>query len=225
MTAKGSFFPRRINDHVPNMQYAADVRFGGLGTIVIPAPAAAAAIKAGIANNGDALTTSVNAETDAKFGRNVSAVASAAVGAGTAVVLTVRGKDYLGQPMVESISIAHATGTTAVAGKKAFKWIDSITSDGGGGDATTSTISWGNVLGLPYKSQKLISELVSKEVPGNAGTFVDGAATGHTSSVTSDDPRGTYAPHASFIPNGSREYTLNIHHDTDNLHGDPHFYS
>jgi hypothetical protein len=71
----------------------------------------------------------------------------------------------------------------------------------------------------------MISELVNKEIPGNAGALVDGAATGHTGSVTSDDPRGTYAPHASFIPNGSREYTLTIMHDTDNLHGDAHFFS
>lgn len=225
MTAKGTFFPRRINDHVPNMQYAADVRFGGVGTIVIPAPATAAAIKTGIVNDGAGATYAVDAENDAKFGRNVSIVASAAVGSGTSVVYTIIGKDYLGQPMKETITITHANGTTAIPGKKAFKWVDTIASDGGGSDATTSIASWGVVLGLPYKSQKLLSELVNKEVPSNAGTFVDGAATGHTASLTSDDPRGTYAPHSSFVPNGSRAYELTIMHDTDNLHGDPHYFA
>lgn len=222
MTAKGDFFPRRINNHVPNMQYAADVRFGGVGTIVIPAPATADTDGLADALAGSVGTTEVNIEADAKFGRNVVAVASAATGANATVI--IRGKDYLGQPMMETLTIANATGTTPVAGKKAFKWVDSLEV----GVATTGAtfdVGYGNVLGLPYKSQKLISELVDKEVPGNAGTFVDGAATGHTSSATSDDTRGTYAPHSTTVPDGSREYTLTIMHDTENLHGDAHYYA
>lgn len=220
MTAKGSFFPRRINDHVPNMQYAADVRFGGLGTIVIPAPTAAAALVAAL--SGSVGVTSVNLELDAKFGRNVTVTASAASGANSGV--TVRGKDYLGQPMVETIAVNNAAGTTAQVGKKAFKWIDSLEV----GIATTGAtfeVSTGNVLGLPYKSQKLVSELVNKEVPGNAGSLTDGLASGTTQSATSDDPRGTYTPHSSQLPNGSKEYELTIMHDYDNLHGDAHFYA
>lgn len=222
MTAKGDYFPRRINDHVPNMQYAADVRFGGFGTIVIPAPAAADAdgILDGVSiASAGSTTTFADAYTDdvmAKFGRNVTVVAS---GAATSKV-TVYGKDYLGQPMVEELTL---NGTTPVPGKKAFRYIDEIAF--GATAATTIDVGWGNVLGLPYKSQKLISELVNKEVPSNAGTFVDGAATGHASSLTSDDPRGTYAPHSSQLPNGAREYELSFMHDTDNLHGDPHYYA
>lgn len=223
MTAKGTFFPRRINDHVPLMQYAADVRFGGLGTIVIPAPATADAdaIYNDLAGNS-AVTTAVNYEMDAKFGRNVGVTASVATGANATVI--VRGKDYLGQPMVETITVTNANGTTQQVGKKAFKWIDSLTV----GVVTTGAtfdVGFGNVLGLPYKSQKLVSELVNKEVPANAGTFVDGLATGTTQSVTSDDPRGTYTPHSSVVPDGTKEYTLTIMHDRDNLHGDAHFYS
>lgn len=220
MTAKGDFFPRRINDHVPNMQYAADVRFGGVGTIVIPAPRTAATLVAAL--DGSVGVTYVNLELDGKFGRNVTVTASAATGGASGV--TVRGKDYLGQPMVEFIAVANADGTTPKAGKKAFKYIDSLEVS----DATTGAtfaIAEGNVLGLPYKSQKLISELVNKEVPANAGTFVDGIATGASQSTTSDDPRGTYAPHSSVVPNGSREYELTIMHDNSNLHGDAHFFA
>ena len=180
MTAKGTFFPRRINDRVPNMQYAADVRYGGLGTIVIPACAAASAD--GIANDlaGTLGRTGVNRSTDAKFGRNVTVTASAATGANSTVI--IRGKDYLGQPMVETITVTNANGTTAQVGKKAFKYIDSL-EVGVATTAATFDVGFGNVLGLPYKSQKLVSELVNKEVPGNAGTFVDGLATGGTQSV------------------------------------------
>ena len=222
MTAKGTFFPRRINDHVPNMQYAADVRFGGLGTIVIPAPAAAAANAIAAALVGSLGKTGVNKSNDAKFGRNVVVTASAATGANSTVI--VRGKDYLGQPMVETITVTNANGTTAQVGKKAFKYIDSL-EVGVATTGATFVVGWGNVLGLPYKSQKLVSELVNKEVPGNAGSLTDGLTTGAAQSVTSDDPRGTYTPHSSFVPNGSREYELTIMHDYDNLHGDAHFYS
>lgn len=221
MTAKGSFFPRRINDHVPNMQYAADVRFGGMGTVIIPAPAALDAdgilVAQSIATAGSTSTFAATL-TDAamaKFGRNVTVIAS---GAATSTV-TVRGKDYLGQPMVEQLTL---NGAATVAGKKAFKWIDKV--DWGATAATTINVGWGNVLGLPYKSQKLISELVNKEVPA-AGTFVDGLTGGTAQSVTSDDTRGTYTPAAGVVPDGTREYELTIMHDYDNLHGDPQFYS
>ena len=54
------------------------------------------------------------------FGEVISLVAG---GAETSVV-TVAGHDYLGQKMVETITL---NGTTAVPGKKAFKDIESIT--------------------------------------------------------------------------------------------------
>lgn len=223
MTAKGTYFPRRTNDHVPNMQYAADVRFGGLGTIVIPACGAAGTDAVAEDVDADATgKTLLAVEADAKFGRTVTVVASAATGGNT--VTEVRGKDYLGQPMVERVTVTNANGTTAQSGKKAFKWIESVEVITPATNAVTLDVGFGNGLGLPYKSQKLISELVNKEVP-TAGTFVDGVATGTTQSATSDDPRGLYTPHSSFLPDGTREYELTFMHDTDNLHGDPHYYA
>lgn len=227
MSAKGDFFPRRINDHVPNMSYAADVRFGGVGTIVIPAPAANDDDAFGATLDADAvagteLLTAPPYTVDAKFGRNVVLTASAATGA--SAVYRVRGRDYLGQPMYEDIGVANADGTNAKPGKKAFKHIESIKATVAAASAVTLKAGFAGVLGLPYKSQKLLSELVDKEVPGNAGTFVDGLATGGTQSGTSDDTRGTYAPHSSVTPDGERDYTLTIMHDTDNLHGDAQAY-
>lgn len=222
MTAKGDFFPRRINSHVPDMQYAADVRFGGVGTIVIPAPATAdddlfgATLDADAVAGTELLTGSFTV--DAKFGRNVVFTASAATGA--SAVYRVRGADYLGQPMYEDISVANADGTTPKPGKKAFKYITSVKATVAAASAVTLKFGTGTVLGLPYKSQKLISELVSKEVPANAGTLVDGLTTGTAQTGTTDDTRGTYAPHSSVVPNGTREYELTFMHDTDNLHGD-----
>lgn len=224
MTAKGTYFPRRVNDRVPNMQYAADVRFGGLGTITIPAPLAASATAilsaqsiavAGIQYTLATTFDQNNVATMGKFGRNVVVVGS---GAATSIVRIV-GKDYLGQPMKEALTL---NGTTPVVGKKAFKWIDAVDYDATA--AVTINVGTGNILGLPYKSLKLMSEMVDKVVP-TAGTFVAAPAVGTTASLTSADPRGTYTPQASFVPNGSRVYELNFMHDVDQLHGEAHFFA
>ena len=225
MTAKGDYFPTRINEYVPNMQYAADVRYGGMGTIVIPACAAtsATAIAAAATANATAGTELLAASytIDAKFGRNVIMAASGATG--SSAVFRVRGKDYLGQPMCEDIAVANADGTTTKAGVKAFKTVTSVKATTAAANAVTLAIGFGNVLGLPYSSLKLISELVSKVVP-TAGTFVAGVSPATVQTVTTADPRGTYTPQASFLPNGTREYELTFMHDYDSLHGNRHFY-
>lgn len=220
MTAKGTFFPRRINAHVPNMEYAADVRFGGLGTIDIPAPAD----KTGyllvddfsIAAAGGTPVLLHDGDTGAKFGRNLTVVAS---GAATSNV-TVRGKDYLGQPMVESFTL---TGATAVVGKKAFKYIEAI--EYGVTAATTIDIGVGDVLGLPYRLEKELTVMVDHSAPAANGTFVAGLARGAAQSATTGDPRGTWTPSAATIPNGTRSYEITGKWDVGNLHGDPHFYA
>lgn len=228
MTAKGDFFPMRINDWVPNMQYAADVRFGGFGTINIPAMAAASgsAFATGLLANaaiGTELLTAGPYTIDAKFGRNVVLTASAATGA--SAVYRIRGRDYLGQPMIEDIGVANADGTTPKVGVKAFKQIDSIKPFGvTAANAVTLSLGTGTVLGLPYKAQKIMAELVSNVVP-TAGTFVSGGVNSLVQTSTTADPRGTYAPHASAVPDGVRDYELSFMFDTDNLHGNAHFYA
>jgi hypothetical protein len=228
MTAKGDFFPMRINDWVPNMQYAADVRFGGFGTINIPAPAAASgtAYATGLLANaviGVEMLTTGPFTVDAKFGRNLVLTASGATGA--SAVYRIRGRDYLGQPMIEDIGVANADGTTPKVGVKAFKYIESIKPFGvTAANAVTLSLGNGTVLGLPYKAQKLMSELVSNVVPANAGTFVGGGLNSLVQTSTTADPRGTYAPHSSVVPDGVRDYELSFMHDTDNLHGNAHYY-
>lgn len=219
MTAKGDFFPFRTNDHVPNMQYACDVRYDGTGEIDIPAPDAA---DADVIIDGQSIatagsTTTFNTlyvDTDAqmgKFGRNLTVVAD---GTATSTV-TVTGKDYLGQVVVEEFTL---NGTTPVVGKKAFRTVTSVAYD-----ATASRsidVGTGALLGLPYKTFKMDNELVDGAVP-TAGSVTAGVTV--TQTATSGDPRGTYAPHASAAPNGSRAYKLQIYCDRENLHGNAHF--
>ena len=68
-----------------------------------------------------------------------------AAGAATAV-LTVTGTDVYGIPMSEAITL---NGTTAVAGKKAFKTITSIAASAA---ATDFFVGTGDVFGLPIRA-------------------------------------------------------------------------
>lgn len=224
MSGLGEFFTQRTNDHVPNMSYAADVRYGGQGRVTIPALAAAdpngilaaqSVTSAGSATSFAATYTGSEAQMG-RFGRNITAVAS---GADTDA-LVIKGKDYLGQYMSETLTL---NGTTPVVGKKAFRWIDEIVWLDQAG--ITIDVGWGDVLGLPYKVIDLELELVDGAVPGSAGAVVAGLATGTAATATNADTRGTYAPHSSQVPDGSKVYTLTCHFDDANLHGNVQFFA
>jgi len=170
-----SFRNRRYSAYVPAMGYAADVIHGAAYAVDFLTPVAAVATNilnsvAGVA--GTPLTVFGNDTADAPFGRNVTN------GAGGSI--TVRGKDYLGQGMTETIG-------ASAAGKKAFKWIDSI-------DPFTGTVivGWGALLGLPYRMAGVIEE-VANGVEAAPGALVAGSLVDPQTSTTGD-PRGTYAP-------------------------------
>lgn len=112
-------------------------------------------------------------------------------GADTAV-LTVTGTDVYGNTLVENITL---NGTTAVAGKKAFKTVTSITSS-----ATISNgafVGTGDVFGLPFflSSADLILKELEDGVDATAGTGVAGVSTAAT--ATTGDVRGTYDPNTA----------------------------
>lgn len=123
-------------------------------------------------------------------------------GADTAV-LTFVGEDEYGVAMSEAITL---NGTTAVAGKKAFKTITSCTSS-----ATISNGAFagnGDVLGLPVyipATGSVVREL-QDGAAATAGTVVAGVITEAT--TTTGDVRGTYDPNAAC--DGSRQFKLHI---------------
>lgn len=218
MTAKGDFFPARVNMWFANCKYAADVENGGIGKIELPALVAADTNGILSAQSiAAAVDTSTFADTYSdsvmgKFGRNVTVVAS---GAATSKV-QVYGTDYLGQPIKEELTL---NGTSAVAGKKAFKRIERVTAGTTAG--TTIDLGWGNVFGLPYKLLDVYTEMVDGAETSDAGTFVKGSDTAQT--ATSTDPRGTWAPHANNAPDGTKTYQLVGLFDDGNLLGVAHY--
>lgn len=186
MQRVASFRNRRYNSYVPACAYAADVIHGAAYVVDFLTPIAAVA--AGILSaqsiaTAGSTTTFVTDTADAPFGRNVTVVAS---GLATSTV-TVSGRDYLGQPMTELLTL---NGATPVVGNKAFKWIDRVAFDATA--ATTINLGFGGKLGLPYRMSNVIEE-TANGAEAAVGTFVAGVLTDPQTSTTGD-PRGTYVP-------------------------------
>lgn len=214
-----NYYPRRTNAYVGNLIYAADVTQDGIARMELGQPAASSTnnimaaqdISTQLTKGGAVLSTFRPSTMMGRYGRNVKVQLS---GAGTPTV-TIYGRDYLGQPMSEQIV---ATGATPALGKKAFWSIDSISTSAAVA-ATTLLLGGGDVLGLPYATIKINEEWVDDVAP-TAGTVV--LAQG-TQTATSTDPRGTYAPHSSVLPNGSRNIVVIGRVLSGQLHGVRHY--
>ena len=108
-----------------------------------------------------------------------------AAGAATAV-LTITGTDVYGIPMSEAITL---NGTTAVAGKKAFKTITRVAASAA---ATDFFVGTGDIFGLPIRANTRNYVLTAwNGAFVTTGTFAAADATAAT--TTTGDVRGTYA--------------------------------
>lgn len=210
------YLPSRINRHVPNMSYAADVIHGGNNRVNFGTPAVktglTTAIAATVAITSAVDTTLATAVTaDATFGRNVDAVLS---GAGTPAIV-VYGTDFHGQPMSETLT---GNGTTIVEGKKAFYKVTRYTCAAVSGE--TVSIGWGSELGLPYKATAVLAEIVDDAQAGTTGTLTEGVNT-DPQTATTVDPRGTFDPNTTL--DGSKEIEAVLVFDDTNLMGVAHY--
>jgi len=116
-------------------------------------------------------------------------------------VITVTGTDEYGEVVVEAITL---NGTTAVPGKKAFKTITGVSSDG---TVTNGFfLGTGDVLGLPVFLQNSIYVLFDTEDGATVtdGTYVAGVLTKPT--ATTGDVRGTYDPNSAC--DGAKNFTI-----------------
>mgnify|MGYP007071567167 CR=1 FL=1 len=216
----GQFYPQRVNQRVPNMAYTADITNGDVVVAYLGAPVAAAnttilsAQSVAAAGTVAPAATYTAAETQmARYGRGLRLVASGAYSG----VVTITGRDYLGQRMVETIT---ANGTTPVLGVKAFRYVDTIAWTTTA--AVTIDVGITALLGLPYKYEQLIAETKNNAVAANAGTFVVGLANATAATATNADVRGTYLP-ATVVPDGTNTFEIRYIADTSNLHGNRQF--
>lgn len=189
-----SYFPRRLSQYVPAMQYASDVNMSGDTRISFGAPAVASAtailsaqsVAAGATLQASSLVLSTM---DGTWGRCLQVVLSAG-GTGN---LIIDGWDYLNQPMSETIAL---NGATPVIGVKAFAFIRQVTWPTVG--AVTMNLGTTDKLGLPYKCIKCISEELNGAVVGTLGTLVTPSLT-DPATATTTDPRGTYDPQSTLV--------------------------
>ena len=122
-----------------------------------------------------------------------------AAGAATAV-LTITGTDVYGVPISEAITL---NGTTAVAGKKAFKTITSVAASAA---ATDFFVGTGDVFGLPFRADSRNYCLTAwNGAFVTTGTFV-AAVTTSPATTTTGDVRGTFAP--ADAADGSKQLTV-----------------
>lgn len=128
---------------------------------------------------------------DARWGRTLTMVAS---GAGTNNV-TINGYDYLNQPIQKVVAL---TGATPVSILIAFKRVTSIVIASGG--SITVDVGFGAGFGLPYKTIKVLEELVDGAI-GTNGTLTAPVLTDPATNATLD-PRGIYTP--NMTPDGSK---------------------
>lgn len=154
------YLPRRISQYVPSLEYSADVVHDAPYECNLGAPAALSAngiLSATAMVNGSAVTVTSfvldDLTTKCTYGRNITAVASST----NTRVMTVYGKDYLGEPLIEAITL---TSATTVQGAKAFMYIDKIVF-ASASDTTTVNVGWGDKLGLPYKTFDINDEYLS----------------------------------------------------------------
>ena len=222
------YFPRSINQYVPNMEFAADV-VGNAVLVSLGAPAALDAdgiwdgvtvgttvttfdssdFKSTFDGSSTSLTTT-SGMIDATYGRTLTVTGAAS---GDQVV-TITGRDYLGQVMVENFTIS---GTTPIQGKKAFKFVDSASATAGTGGISMD-VGWADKLGIPYAGTSLLSDTEDGVVAAGALTA---AITTDPQTATTGDPRGTFD--AASSSNGSIVSEIRYLCNTSDLHGVEHF--
>lgn len=150
--------------------------FANIGHYHIPSVAVAASVDTAIvAASGTASTKCY--ESDLDYGEIVAVSGDSTSDTRDVVV---SGEDYLGNPMSETITL---NKDTAVAGKKAFKKILSVTTTAGAAVAMTTTAK----VGLPFQTMALLKVITNGANDSTAAL----TAFAQTQTATSNDPRGT----------------------------------
>ena len=140
--------------------------------------------------------------------RNLEIVSSNA--GDTAQILTITGRDIVGNPQVENIA---ANGTTRVLGLKAFSVVESISNSvvfAGNLIVGTSVTLADIELGLDAGLEALFDAVHALEADGTAdgGSFTVADSTS-PATATTGDTKGTYNP--GNAPNGSVDFILWYH--------------
>lgn len=208
MAGEATFIQRGINYYTPQCSAVPGIGDDGIGQFSFGTPAAAGAssiLAASAITNAASVKNVASNPTvfpftvDATFGRTIRLTGGTAA---DNAVISVRGRDWLGQPVTEAITLS---GTSAVNGVKAFKVVDSLSIAAGNANASsTVAVGYDAKLGLPYKVSNIIAEYLAEQI-ASAGTLVNAVLT-DPQTATTGDPRGVYTPASTL--NGSNEVSI-----------------
>jgi hypothetical protein len=145
------------------------------------------------------------------FGRQISLVTIA----GSTNPVTVLGRDYMGQPIRETFTLA---GATPVLSAKMYKSVELVSWTGTG--ATGFNIGYTDVLGVPYRTVA-VQNWLENNLAATAGTLVAGLPLATTPTGTSADPRGSVD--FSSASNGVITFSIIGLADLASLYGNAHY--
>lgn len=206
-----------VNMYVANCQFSADIDFmSGEFRADYGAPPAPSA--AGIVNGGSMVAAGVFNTFAADYKSKLTPWGRQlvfAAGAATTNVINILGRDYLGQPIRENLTLASATPVNTV---KIYKSIDSLTFVAA--TATPFTIGWTDVLGVPFRTMA-VQNWLEGGTNATAGTLVAGASATAAQTISSADPRGSVDFNAA--TNGTLTLAIIGIADVSQIYGARHF--
>jgi hypothetical protein len=181
---------------IPNVNGTTSVEID-LGTPIATSTTAIRAAAALAANTNALTSTYVN-----EVPRNVTINSSAS----ETLTFVVRGFDVFGNAMREDLAMSAAT---AVVGAKAFARVTDVRTTGT--PSGNISVGVGSVLGsnvhIPSAGH-VVRALVNNATEGTAGTVTAGLSPLSAATASNADVRGTYTPHSSLVPDGTRAYKL-----------------
>jgi hypothetical protein len=204
-----SFFQQGVNNYVPAMALSAAVIGLGPTRFTLGSPATAAAtfvgtLIAGATAGGAVVGTNIYFATpklmDSRYGRTITVTPSAdPTGAGA--TLSILGYDYVGQPMVETITLPNGAAAL-VAGLKAFYLVIGTRVASLATANITYSVGSGLRLGLPYKGRIITAREDTVDLTyAQINTAHNAAILTDPQTATTGDPRGTYTRLTA--PNGT----------------------
>jgi hypothetical protein len=210
---------QQVNMYVPDANYSADLDIAtgeyraDYGAVAaVSANGVLAGGNWGTAGSSNVFTAGYRDKLG-PYGRQLSFVSLATA----ANVVTVLGRDYMGQPIRETLTL---NGATAVNSLKIYRSLDSLSWTAPNGAATTVNIGFTDVLGLPYRTIG-VQTWLEDGVAATAGTLVPGASNSVAQTAGSSDPRGS-VDFAS-ASNGIKTFGIIALADPTELYGIAHY--
>jgi hypothetical protein len=129
-------------------------------------------VHAAVTDNGaqQVVTTAI---TNPAVPRNITATSGGTAGDIKAVQVIIAGTNINDEAITETLPVFTENTATTVVGSKAFKTVTSITIPAHDGTGATTSIGWGDKLGLPYKRAHLpcIGAFLNNTLEGTAATL------------------------------------------------------